>query len=86
MKKTIYKTPKELPGKRNGYVKIEAPNSCLIRIIADREGLLSLSQQLELFAKSEDGFHEVCCGALEEGTTALKIVKVVCDGRRNVNP
>ena len=49
----------------------------MVRIIANREGLLSLSKQLKLFAESEDRSYcyEEFPGDLEEGSLTLEIDK-----------
>lgn len=81
-----YKPSTDYPWIDNSYIKVEQKNPQLTRITINLEGLLSLAQQLELFAKdSADSIcYEVWPGDLEEGSCALEIKKTNHNGRSNI--
>lgn len=85
MQNFFYKSSTDFPWENNSYVKTEHPAPQLIRILANKEGLLSLSEHLKKFAESNDPSYcyEVFPGDLEEGSIALEIVKIECPGRKN---
>ncbi len=85
MREFVYKSSTDFPWRDNSYVKTEHPAPQLVRITANKEGLLSLSEQLKLFAESADPSYcyEVFPGDLEEGSVTLEIEKIDCQGRQN---
>ncbi len=64
-------------------MKVEQPSKSLVRIVANRKGLLSLAAQLETFANSEElsVLYENTSGDLEDGSLWLEIQKSVCSGK-----
>ena len=78
-----FKSSTEFPWLPNSYVKIEKQGSSSIKLIANREGLLSLAEHLKLIANGED--KSVCYdqepGDLEDGSLNMEIIKLQCNGR-----
>lgn len=78
-----FKSSTEFSWLPNSYVKIERQGPSSIKLMANREGLLSLSEHLKLIANGND--NSVCYdeepGDLENGSLNMEIVKLFCDGR-----
>ena len=78
-----FKSSTEFSWLPNSYVKIEKQGPSSIKLMANREGLLSLSEQLKLIALGTDD--SVCYdedpGDLETGSLSMEIIKLSCTGR-----
>ncbi len=78
-----FKSSTEYSWLPNSYVKIEKQGPSSVKLIANKEGLLSLSEQLREIALGND--ESVCYneepGDLEDGSLALEIIKISCNGR-----
>ncbi len=69
----------------NSYVKIESLGKKSIRLLANREGLLSLARQFECLAndiKETSICYDEDPGDLEEGSLYLEVIKIICEGRK----
>lgn len=85
MKESAGKPSAEFPGAGDCSIKTESPNPRLIRMTANREGLLALSRRLERLAQASSECREALPADPEQGTVALEIVRVDRDGRRNLD-
>ncbi len=78
-----FKSSTEFPWLPNSYIKIEKQGPSSIKLLANREGLLSLSEHLKMIANGNDA--SVCYdeepGDLEIGSLNMEIVKLLCNGR-----
>ena len=78
-----FKSSTEFPWFPNSYVKIERQGPSGIKLMANREGLLSLAEHLKLIANGQD--NSVCYdqepGDLEDGSLNMEIIKLLCGGR-----
>ena len=84
MQNFFYKSSTDYIWEDNSYVAIEPQGKYAIRLIANRGGLISLSNQLKEFANSDDSSvcYETWPGDLEDGSLNLEIVKSERRGRR----
>ena len=84
MKESAGKPSAEFPRADDRSIKIKSQNPRLIRMTANREGLLALSRRLERLAQAPSECREALPADPEQGTVALEIVRVDRAGRRNL--
>ena len=86
MDQFCYKPSTDYDWEDNSYIKVEYCNKTLVKIISNKEGLLSLSKHFYILANSLDT--EVCYepwpGDLEEGSVLMEVIKTDTDGRKNI--
>ena len=75
----------ELPWQQNSYVTVELSGRASVRILANKEGLLSLASHLEALANNTQAsiLYEDTPGDLESGSVTLEIQKVSHVGKFN---
>lgn len=78
-----YKSSTEYDWLPNSFVKIEKQGETAIKLLANREGLLSLAHQFEQLANDKDFIicYDEDPGDLENGSLCLEVIKLLCDGR-----
>lgn len=67
----------------NSYIKVSQQSKTLVLISANKEGLISLANQLLILANSQNSsiLYEPWPGDLENGSIGIELEKIICDGR-----